>query len=183
MVGSRVLTAKDLIDIRGAGYRHELVRGELRRMSGASPLRGSVVARVTRHLLQTIADRDVGTVLANDAVFVLERDPDTVLAPDVAFMSPDNLPAEFAPGFYRGAPDLAIEVTSPRDSWGEVQDKALSWLAHGTRLVWIVDPIAKHVTVYRAPHDIVVLGHADTLDGGEVVPGFSVPVAALFPVR
>lgn len=176
-----VLTAADLLEIHEVGYRHELVRGELRRMSAAAPLHGLVAARVTRYLASFVDERSLGAVLTNDTGFLLEHRPDTVLAPDVAFVRQDRLPAEFAPGFFPGPPDLAVEVTSPCDSWGEVQEKALSWLEHGTRLVWIVDPKAKRVTVYRGLRDVVVLGPADTLDGGEVVPGFAVAVAALFP--
>ncbi|HZN41745.1 MAG TPA: Uma2 family endonuclease [Planctomycetota bacterium] len=175
-----VLTAEDLLEIHEVGYRHELVRGELRRMSAAAPLHGLVAARVTRYLANWVEDRGLGAVLTNDTGFMLERNPDTVLAPDVAFVRRDRLPVEFAPGFFPGPPDLAVE-TSPCDSWGEVQEMALSWLEHGTRLVWIVDGKAKRVTVYRGPRDVVVLGPADTLDGGEVVPGFAVAVAALFP--
>ena len=178
-----VLTAKDLLDIHEVGYRHELVRGELRRMSAVAPLHGLVAARVTRHLAAFVEDRGLGVVFTNDTGFMLERNPDTVLAPDVAFLCQDRLPDEFAPGFFPGPPDLAVEVTSPRDSWGDVQDKALRWLEHGTQLVWIVDPVAKRVTVYRGPRDVRVLGPADMLDGGDVVPGFAVAVAALFPAR
>ena len=176
-----VLTAEDLLEIHEVGYRHELVRGELRRMSAAAPLHGLVVMRVARPLANFVEDRGLGAVLVNDTGFMLERNPDTVLAPDIAFLRRDRLPAEFAPGFFPGPPDLAVEVTSPCDSWGDVQEKALSWLEHGARLVWIVDPKAKRVTVYRGPRDVVVLGPADTLDGGEVVPGFAVAVRALFP--
>jgi Uma2 family endonuclease len=183
MSSSPVLTAQDLLDIHEVGYRHELVRGELRRTSSAAPLHGLVAARVIRHLANAVEDRGLGAVLSNDTGFVLERDPDTVLAPDVAFVRLDRLPERFAPGFFPGPPDLAVEVTSPRDSWGEVQDEALCWLEHGARLVWIVDPAAKRVTVYRGLRDVVVLGTADTLDGGDVVPGFAVAVAALFPAR
>jgi Uma2 family endonuclease len=176
-----VLTADDLLCIHEDGYRHELVRGELRRMSAGFPLHGLVAERVACHLANLLEDRRLGVVFAADTGFVLERNPDTVLAPDVAFVRRDRLPTEFAPGFFPGPPDLAVEVTSPRDSWGEVQEKALSWLEHGTRLVWIVDPKARRVTVYRGPRDVVVLGLADVLDGGEVVPGFAMAVAALFP--
>ncbi len=175
-----VLTADDLLTIHEEGYQHELVRGELRRMSTAAPLHGMVAGRVGRHLANFVDDRGLGVVLTNDSGFRLERSPDTVLAPDVAFVQKDRVPSEFAPGFFPGPPDLAVEVTSPRDSWGDVQEKALCWLEHGTRLVWVVDPKARRVTVYRGPLDVVVLSTADTLDGGDVLPGFELPVAKLF---
>ncbi len=175
-----VLTAEDLLSIHEEGYQHELVRGELRRMSAGVQLHGLVAARVSRHLANFVEDRGLGVLFAATG-FVLERNPDTVLAPDIAFLRQDRVPTEFAPGFFPGPPDLAVEVTQPGDSWGEVQEKSLSWIEHGTRLVWVVDPKARCVTVYRGARGAAVLSPGDTLDGGDVVPGFVLPVAKLFP--
>ncbi|MEO6596904.1 MAG: Uma2 family endonuclease [Planctomycetota bacterium] len=176
-----VVTAEDLLTIHEDGYRHELVRGELRRMSAAAPLHGFVAMRIGRHLANFVEEHSLGAVFAAETGFVLERNPDTVLAPDVAFVRQERLPREFAPGFFPGPPDLAVEVPSPRDSHGDVQEKVLSWLQHGARLVWVVDPKPRRVTVYRTTRDVLVLGAGDPLDGGDVVPGFTVSVEALFP--
>jgi Uma2 family endonuclease len=81
---------------------------------------------------------------------------------------------------FPGAPDLAVEVLSPSNRWRDVREKVADLLAAGTRLVWVIDPPRRKVTVYRAllaPH---VLGPTDILDGEDVVPGFSLPVSALF---
>src|SRR5262245_49666113 len=107
--------------------------------------------------------------------------PDTVLAPDVAFVSRALVPREVTPGFFPGPPDFAIEVVSPSDTPTAVHGKALSWLEHGTRLVWVVDPKAHRVTAYRSNKDVCVFGVHGTVDGGGVLPGFSVAVRALFP--
>jgi Uma2 family endonuclease len=77
---------------------------------------------------------------------------------------------------------LIVEVVSPTDRWNEVRAKARGWIEHGAHLVWIVDPDERSVDVYVAGASApLVLSAADTLTGDPVLPGFSVPVHALFP--
>ena len=83
-------------------------------------------------------------------------------------------------GYWIGAPDLAVEVTSPGDTKREVDNKVAEWLEAGARMVWVVSPKLRTVTVYRSLTDIVVLAEKDTLDGGDVVPGFQIRVAEIF---
>ena len=73
------------------------------------------------------------------------------------------------PGFWPGAPDLAVEVISPRDTYSDVAEKALDWLYAGTRMVLVVDPRCHTVTVYRSSSNIVVLSEDDAIDGADVV--------------
>lgn len=102
-------------------------------------------------------------------------------APDASFVAAARMPRQVSAGFFPGPPDLAVEVVSPGDSYSDVHEKALSWLAHGTRAVWVVDPGARRVTVYRSPGDVRALAADETLTGDDVVPGFAIPVHALFP--
>ena len=81
-------------------------------------------------------------------------------------------------GYWPGASDLAVEVLSPSDSASKV--KALSWLASGLRMVLVVDPQQKNVTVYQSRDEIRILDCNATIDGGQVVPGWSVPIAEIF---
>jgi Uma2 family endonuclease len=62
----------------------------------------------------------------------------------------------------------------------EVEKKVMEWLEFGTRLVWVISSKLRTVTVYRSLTEIVVLTENDTLDGGDVVPGFQIPVAEIF---
>jgi Uma2 family endonuclease len=120
-------------------------------------------------------------VLGADPGFVLAQDPDTVLAPDIAFVCKDRLPVKpSTESFWPGAPDLAVEVVSPSNTIREIDDKAKAWLAGGARLVWVVNPAWRNVTVYRAENDIRTLAENDELTGEDVVPGFSCRVAELF---
>ena len=113
--------------------------------------------------------------------FVLTDDPDTVRAPDLAFIRNERLPAaEVEHRYFRGAPDLAVEVTSPNDSYSEVREKVAEWLEHGTRRVIVVDPRRRNVTVHRPDGTVTDLGIDDTLDGEDVVPGWQLAIRDLF---
>jgi Uma2 family endonuclease len=119
-------------------------------------------------------------VLSADTGFVLSHNPDTVRAPDVSFLRRDRLPeGEIPTSFFPGAPDLAIEVLSPSDSIREATAKALEYLAAGTREVCIVSPERKDVTVHRGG-EVFVRSEDESLDGGDLLPGFSSSVAELF---
>ena len=181
MQSPAVTTAEQLLGLREPGWRHELVRGELRRMSPAGHWHGALGSPLHEFLSRHVRERKLGRAYLAETGFLLTRNPDTVLAPDIAFVRKDRLPADFSPGYFPGPPDLAVEVTSPGETPTEVHEKALRWLEHGTRLVWVVDPIARRVTAYRSRDDIRILGIDDDLHGGEVVPGFAVRVRDLFP--
>lgn len=104
---------------------------------------------------------------------------DTVRAPDAA---PDRVPPRGSrAGFAELAPDLVAEVLSPSDRATDVTAKALAWLDAGVRLVWIVDPALRSVTVYRS-NGVVRIVRADAagLDGEDVLPGFRLALAGLF---
>jgi Uma2 family endonuclease len=180
MPSPTVTTAEQLLELHEPGWRHELVRGEVRRMSPSGPVHGLVAGRITWLLATRVEEADLGGVFTADAGFVLARNPDTVRAPDVAFVRKDRLLVRYPPGFFPGPPDLAVEVTSPSDSFTEVHEKALCWIEHGTRLVWVVDPIARRVSEYRSLEAARLLDLGDELDGGEVVPGFRARVRDLF---
>jgi Uma2 family endonuclease len=102
--------------------------------------------------------------------------------PDIAFISRERVPRGDARSFvpFRLPPDFVIEVLSPEQNVGRFTEKLQFYLRHGVRLVWVVDPIAETVTVHRPDDDPVTLTAGDTLDGADVVPGFTLPVADIF---
>ena len=102
-----------------------------------------------------------------------------LVKPDVAFVSTARLPENRRQGS-PVPPDLAVEVVSPTDVQYNVTEKAFAYLDAGTRLVWVIEPVAKTVTVYRSQTDIKFLTCEDTLTGEDVVEGFSCQVAQLF---
>ena len=128
-----------------------------------------------------VKPRKLGTLVASDSGVLLERDPDTVREPDVAFFSAEKIPLDAdIPGYAESVPDLVVEVASPGDSRTAVNDKALMWLRYGACLVWVVRPDARQVDVHREGRPVAALGENDTLDGMDVLSGFSCPVRDIF---
>jgi Uma2 family endonuclease len=82
--------------------------------------------------------------------------------------------------YYEMPPDLAVEVVSPNDGAHQIRHKADQYLAAGTRLVWVIYPEGRLVDVYQPDHDPHPFKMGDTLDGGNVLPGFTLPVKAIF---
>lgn len=105
-----------------------------------------------------------------------------VRKPDVAFVRYGRFPGEqLPPGHAHLAPDLAVEVVSPNDTYEDVDEKIEEYLRAGVRLVWIISPQNHTVRVYRVNGSSHSLRENDELDGEDVVPSFRCPVRDLFP--
>jgi Uma2 family endonuclease len=176
---ARLVTADELERMPEDSYRYELVRGRLIRMSPVAPRHGEITMTLGSLLWQHVRAHRLGRVWT-EVGFRLFSTPDTVLAPDVAFVREDRLPPPDATGFYRGAPDLAIEVLSPDDRAGETRDKVNDYLTAGTPMVIIVHPAERQLTVYQPGKRRVLCAEADTLDLDPIVSGFTLPIASLF---
>ncbi len=123
----------------------------------------------------------LGDVFGAETGFVLATDPDVVLAPNGTFVAAHRIPPEEElDRFPRLAPDLVVKVISPSDSATEVFDKELTYLDTGVRLVWIIEPRRRTVTVWAAGRTGGVLTETDELDGGGVLPHFRLPVSEIF---
>ena len=130
------VTADELLLMPDDGFRYELVKGELRRMTPAGNVHGRVTMNVGISLGGYVKAHDLGAVYAAETGFRLSSDPDTVRAPDVAFVSQANVEAVGeVEGFWPGAPDLAVEVVSPTDSYADVEENIFDWLDAGTKMV------------------------------------------------
>ncbi|HEX8148127.1 MAG TPA: Uma2 family endonuclease [Pyrinomonadaceae bacterium] len=185
---TRLITADELLvmphrDEHGNDCRLELIRGELRVMSPSKPLHGIVCARIAAALINFVEATDLGVVFGAETGFVVERDPDSVLGADAAFVSHERLAAvEDIDKFFPTAPDLAVEVMSPSNTAREMEKKVALYFAAGARAVWVFNPKKKSVAVYASLTDVRVLGEQDTLDGGDVLPGFRLELSKLFAV-
>lgn len=175
-----VMTAEQLLERSSELGRCELVRGELILMSPAGAEHGRITMEIARLIANHAEQHRLGEVYSAETGFVLEHDPDTVREADVPFVRAQRLPDKPNPGFFEGAPDLVVEVLSPDDRASEVAQKIELWLDKGARLVWVVDPKRRTVTVHRDPKHARTLHENHTLDGEAVLPGFSIRVGQIF---
>jgi Uma2 family endonuclease len=103
--------------------------------------------------------------------------------PDFVVTATDRLRGARGDEPFRGAPDLAVEILSPDDRMVQVMEKVTFYLANGVRLMWVVNPEARTVMVMSSPSSSRILTEDETLDGGDVLPGFSTPVRDILPPR
>ena len=177
----RRMTAEELLRLPDDGMRHELIDGELRTMAPSGSEHGWIEVGVTVSLAQYVRANRLGRVFGAETGFLLAREPDLVRAPDAAFVRRDRvLAAGDVKGYWPGAPDLAVAVISPPDLYTEVDEKVADWLTYGARLVLVVNPRRRVMVVYRPDHTVQVLTTGDLLDGGDVVPGWQLPVRDIF---
>jgi Uma2 family endonuclease len=161
------------------GSLYELVDGVL--VEKAMGFRESLLAAALIEVLRGFIRRhNLGLVTAPDGMMRLAAG--LVRIPDVAFISWGRLPQRRVPTapIPDLAPDLAVEVLSPGNTPREMARKCREYFAAGVRVVWLVDPETRTVVVHSDPENAMVLGEADTLQGGEVLAGFTLSVGALF---
>lgn len=174
-------TEDDVLALRNSAERRlcELVDGVL--VEKAMGFRESCLASVLIAILLTfVRSRNLGLVTAPGGMMRLA--PGLVRIPDVAFISWDRLPNRRMPPepIPDLAPDLAMEVLSMGNTSGEMARKRQDYFAAGAQVVWEVNPNTRTVEVFTTPDHSTVLYEAQTLDGGMVLPGFTLPLQELF---
>lgn len=176
-------TEKDVVRIEAKEDRlYELIDGVLvEKVMGAKE---SLLACILIRLLGNhLAANSLGVVLGEAGMLQLR--PRLVRIPDVSFISWDQMPngefpSEPVPNLY---PDLAVEVLSRSNTPGEMTLKVSEYFEAGSRLVWIIDPETQTAEVYTAPDERRRLKATQSLDGGDVLPGFKLPLRELFATK
>ena len=163
------------------GRRWELLDGVVVQMEmhGAktSLLTGSLLVLIHQH----VKDRGLGKTLDPGCGFRLWPGHETVRVTDISVTHHDRIPDERAWNDYpRIAPNLTVEVFSPFERPATAIGRIAMFLQAGTRLTWFIDPKSKTVMLFHADIAPIVLKEGDTLDGEDVLPGFSIPVAEIF---
>jgi Uma2 family endonuclease len=154
----------------------ELIDGEVvEKMGSFKPSR--IASRIAYFVENFLMAHPIGFVTGADGSYRVGSD---MLIPDVGYIARERMP-EIPEREVLTAPDLAVEVLSPTDSKRQTRRKAERYLDHGTRLVWLVFPETREVEVYAADADVVTVGIDGALDGGDVLPGFTLPVRSIFP--
>jgi len=174
-----LMTADDLVHVNIPGKQVELVRGRLVVREPPGFQHGTIVARLAAILLAHVDAHALGLVVVGDPGFQLATDPDTVRGPDIAFIRHERVPRPVPVGFAAFPPDLVIEIRSPSDRPGDILGKVGDWLSAGTPLIWVIDPERRVARVYRQDGTESTVAAEQSLDGEEVVPGFSCRLDAI----
>ena len=173
-------TEDDVTRIESSDDRlFELVDGVLVEKTGDIG-QSLLAASLASSLLSYVDGKDLGVVLGGVAALRLR--PGLVRIPDVSFISWDQMPSgefpsQLIPDLY---PDLAVEVLSDSNTAAEMERKLAEYFEAGCRLVWIVDPKTHTADIYTSPTDCQHLRASQSLDGGDVLPGFKLPLKELF---
>jgi Uma2 family endonuclease len=162
-----------------------LFRGELRegKVTKRNPSHNAAVPALASLLVAWNKQQPTprGRVYAGEAYFRIRKDPDTNVGIDVALATSEQVAATAKKAsFIDGPPLLAAEVLSPYDKQKEIAEAIEEYLECGVKLVWIVDPYAETVTVYRPGHEPVLFNRTQDLTGDPVLPGFKCRVAEIF---
>src|SRR6185295_18273495 len=159
----------------------ELVNGRVVPTMPTGRGHGSSEAKITTRLTTHAEATGRGEVMTGEVGIYIRRDPDTVRAADILFISRERL-ARCAPsGYLDVAPELVVEVFSPTDRWSKVMEKLEDYFSAGVDRVWVLMPSLRRVLAYRSPVDVMQFGEGEILADEEILPGFSVAVAELFP--
>jgi Uma2 family endonuclease len=181
-VTRRPVMAKDCWVFRTIASDASLyVRGEVRTMARAGDFHGRIVMNASPPLDQHVRANGLGVVFAAATGFKASTNPDSVRAPDAAFVPRKCVDATGeAEGYWPGAPDLAVGVVSPNDRFAEIEQKVADWFAAGTLVVVVVNAQSKTFMVRPCEKEARILSEGEVLDHGEVVPGWTHPVAEVF---
>jgi Uma2 family endonuclease len=181
MTTTRLHTAEELFAL-GSDAPYILIEGRLVDEMPCGNESSEIGALIVTYLTTFARPRHLGKVYGADGGFILQRNPDTVVAPDAAFVRAERLPPAGTLGnvFMPMAPDLAVEVLSPGNRAGETARKVELYRRAGVPLVWVIDPEKQTATVYAQGAAPITLTKSDALDGGDLLPGFSLVLAELF---
>lgn len=163
----------------------EVINGEIVDMPPTSFHATKLATRLARKLGNFADDHGIGEVVVETLFHIpLDVDPGRNRRPDVAFVSfkiwPRDRPESIRENAWDVVPDLAIEVVSPSDTAQGLLEKVGEFFRAGVRQVWVVYPHPGVVYVYDTVESVKPVGRAGVLDGGDILPGFHLPLAELF---
>jgi Uma2 family endonuclease len=180
-VPQATLTLEQFAQLPGDDARHEMDAGTLITLPPAKSLH-SRIARSVFIAIQACLDKAGLREAFSEAGYVLSQEPLTIRQPDISVLGKDRIAATDADSYFQGAPDLAVEIVSPSDSAQDLESKVKQYLQAGAKQVWVLYPKTRNIYVFSGTQSPRILEENQTLEGGELLPGFSVKVADLFAV-
>ena len=157
----------------------ELIDRTLVRKPMGSP-ESYLALELGRRVANHVEEHDLGWVYTSDAI--VRVTPEQVREPDMSFTSWEKRPERTVPlePITSIIPDLTVEIFSPSNTRAEIARKVGEYFHGGVRLVWVIDPVTRSADVYTEAATKITIPPAGRLDGGEVLPGFTLPLAKLF---
>ena len=175
-----LITPEQMLGMSEARHA-ELVDGYLLEKPGMSKKSGRVGVKLITRLETFVEERRLGEVLGDGVTYrCFPHEPRQVRRPDLSYIAAGRATPKMEEGHVPIAPDLVVEVVSPRDVMNHVLGRVDDFLLAGTPLVWVVVPDRRMALVFRADGSGARLGERDKLDGEDVLPGFSCPLNELF---
>jgi Uma2 family endonuclease len=177
----KIWTDAEFMALNEDGHRYEIVNGELIDMGNSGAKHGYVAIILSSALFSCVSTQKLGAMFDSSTAFKMKSG--NKRSPDISFVAKERLQGleELPEGFLEGAPDLAVEILSPSNTVEEIYNKLVEYFENGAHLVWVINPKEHYVLVYRSSKEPDrLLKSIDSLDGEDIVPGFSLPVADLF---
>lgn len=177
----KVWTDEEFMALPQDGHRYEIVNGELMDMGNSGALHGNIAIILSSALFAVVNAQNLGALFDSSTAFKMKNG--NKRCPDISFFAKTRLQGmtELPTGFLEGAPDLVIEILSPGNTVEEIHGKLVDYFENGTRLAWVIYPNENYVLVYRSVQEPDrLLKSVDLLEGEEMIPGFTFPVANLF---
>ncbi len=162
-----------LLDETG-GPKRELIEGEVFELTFPQRAHSRAQQAINRALAQYLDGNPIGEI-GSEWGFRLSRDPDTLVGPDLYFLTTERA-GQASWGWMEGAPDLAIEIISPSERFGDIRHKVDLYIKAGARQVWLIYPEACEAQVYGSDGSARILGAKDSLEAPELLPGFIVSI-------
>lgn len=182
MVGviEKRLTAEEFWEQYAAqDLRYELVEGVPVATPPPAFNHRATPSDLVAHLLGYVEEHSLGRVLGERDFRLSET---VVRRPDVALVAQERLPLITKPHRFAPIPsDLAVEVISPSETALSILEKVTDYLRFGVQLVWLVYPQTRQGVIHRPDGSAHTYGPEDALDGGDVLPGLTLPPARIFP--
>lgn len=177
----KIWTDAEFMALNRDGHRYEIVNGELIDMGNSGAKHGYIAVILSAALFNCVSTQKLGAMFDSSTAFKMKSG--NKRSPDISFMAKERLQGldDLPDGFLEGAPDLAVEILSPSNTVEEIDQKLVEYFDNGSRLVWVIHPRQKYVLVYRNSQEPDrLLKSNDSLDGEEIVPDFTLPIADLF---
>lgn len=177
---SKALTDEQFMALPEDDNLYEYVNGELIVVANSGVEHGYLALTLGYFLTGFVRSHRLGVTCDSSTAFKMKTG--NKRSPDLAFIAKERLQGlkRLPKGFFEGAPDLAVEIISPNNTFAEIHNKLVEYFDNGTRLVWVILPDEECVLVYHQPKPSKLLQVEDNLDGEAVITGFQLPLMELF---